>query len=171
MTATDFTPDPAGQRFMPTESFDGGAVLRGVVHDRNAKLLGGIAGHAGLFAPARDVAAYLQPWAGAADPPWGPEMGHLALQRHTPPHSPARGLGWVLADKGSSFLPRSWAAGAAGHTGFTGTSVAFHAASRAWVVLLTNAIRCGRDRREITALREGVHRAIARAIATDGGEG
>jgi hypothetical protein len=42
--ATDFTLDPAQQRFMPTESFDGGAVLRGVVHDRNAMLLGSIAG-------------------------------------------------------------------------------------------------------------------------------
>jgi CubicO group peptidase (beta-lactamase class C family) len=162
MPATSFNPVPdAGRHYAPTESFDGGPPLRGVVHDRNARLLGGAAGHAGLFAPASDVVAYLRAWTGAVVPPWGGELTSLARRRITPPGQPARGLGWVLADNTrGSFLPASWP-GSAGHTGFTGTSVAFHPRSETWVVLLTNAIRSGRDRAQITALRQAIHATIA----------
>jgi CubicO group peptidase (beta-lactamase class C family) len=67
MRETRFIPDPDDPRFVPTESFDG-APLCGVVHNRNARLLGGAAGHAGLFAPADNLASYLQPWIGTAEP-------------------------------------------------------------------------------------------------------
>lgn len=161
MRATSFNPTPDGRHYAPTESFDGGPPLRGVVHDRNARLLGGTAGHAGLFAPASDVVAYLQAWAGEAVPSWGGELTSLAMRRQTPPGQPARGLGWVLADStAESFLPSSWP-GSAGHTGFTGTSVAFHPGSKTWVVLLTNAIRSGRDSARISALRQAIHGTIA----------
>lgn len=166
MTATCFKPGPHGRRFAPTESFNGDPPLRGVVHDRNAQLLGGAAGHAGLFAPVTDVIAYVHTWTGAAAPPWGRELTTLALRRHTPPGGPARGLGWVLADHTTSgFLPSCWH-GSGGHTGFTGTSVAFHPASQAWAVLLTNAIRCGRDTARLTALRQALHFTIAEAAVS-----
>lgn len=162
MRATSFNPVPDGRHYAPTESFDGGVPLRGAVHDRNARLLGGAAGHAGLFAPASDVVAYLQAWTGAVVPPWGAELTRLALRRQTPPGQPARGLGWVLADNtaANSFLPAYWA-GSAGHTGFTGTSIAFHRRSQTWVVLLTNAIRSGRDGARVAALRQAIHGTIA----------
>ena len=167
MTATGFTPEPAALRFMPTESHDGQPALRGVVHDRNAQLLGGVAGHAGLFAPVADVATYLAAWAGSVDPPWGRGLSGLALRRHTPPSSPPRGLGWVLAGREPTpILPRCWPASGAGHTGFTGTSLAFDPASHTWLALLTNAIRCGRDHRPVAALRSAVHETIAEAIST-----
>jgi len=163
MTATCFNPVPHGRLFAPTESFDGAAALRGVVHDRNAQALGGAAGHAGLFAPVADVIAFTGAWTGTAAPPWGRELTGMALRRHTPSGGPARGLGWVLADRASSGFPPSCWPGSGGHTGFTGTSVAFHSASQAWAVLLTNAIRCGRDTTRLAALRRAIHCTIAEA--------
>jgi CubicO group peptidase (beta-lactamase class C family) len=163
MTATCFNPVPHGRMFAPTESFGGAAALRGVVHDRNAQALGGAAGHAGLFAPAADVIAFIGTWTGTTAPPWGRGLTGMALRRHTPSAGPARGLGWVLADHARPGFPPSCWPGSGGHTGFTGTSLAFHPASQAWAVLLTNAIRCGRDPTRLTALRQAVHCTVAEA--------
>lgn len=166
MSRTRFNPIPGDPQCAPTEALDGADPLRGVVHDRNALLLGGVAGHAGLFAPVGDLVTYLRAWLPGADPPWGRSLTATALRRQTPPGGPVRGLGWVLADgHGAGFPWDAWPDGGAGHTGFTGTSVAVDPRTSTRVVLLTNAIRCGRDKTGLSALRRSVHQCLAMAMS------
>lgn len=162
MTETDFRPTTPKRRVAPTEILPPEPPRRGVVHDRNAALLGGIAGHAGLFGPAADLLRYLEAWCGFTEPPWDPPLTDEALARQTPPGQPVRGLGWVIASQPSdTFMSEKWPVGGAGHTGFTGTSIAFNRDGARRVVLLTNAIRCGRNHDRLGLLRKEFHRLVA----------
>ena len=69
MTSTGYTPDAAPDRFAATERREDGTPWNGVVHDENARLMGGVAGHAGLFSCAADLAAFCAWWVSAADAP------------------------------------------------------------------------------------------------------
>lgn len=163
MTETGFRPTAPLDRIAPTEVFPPEPARRGIVHDRNAALLGGIAGHAGLFAPAADMVRYLDAWSGRSEPPWDPSLTREALTRQTPSDSAARGLGWVLASgTNDTFMSEQWPPGGAGHTGFTGTSLAFYPQDSRQVVLLTNAVRCGRHPERLGLVRQDVHRLVGR---------
>lgn len=165
MTETGFRPTAPIHRIAPTEVFPPEPARRGVVHDRNAALLDGVAGHAGLFAPAADMLRYLGAWSGQYEPPWAPSLTREALTRQTPADSGARGLGWVLASgTNDTFMSERWPPGGAGHTGFTGTSLAFSPQGTKRAVLLTNAVRCGRQPERLGLIRQDFHRLI-------GGEG
>lgn len=119
-------------------------VICGEVHDGNAFYgLDGIAGHAGLFSTAADLARYSQLWLQR-----GSWHGHTLLpesliEEATRPQCPGRGLGWVLAHTdpaGNSFPARGWSPTAYGHTGFTGTSLWIDPARQLVFVLLTNRV-------------------------------
>lgn len=106
----------------------------GVVHDENAWALGGVAGHAGLFSTARDLAVFCRALlAGGSYGPariLGPDFVELML---TPP-----GLGFAIGQ--SWFMGALAAGGAAGHTGFTGTSLVLDPATGTFLVLLANTV-------------------------------
>ena len=148
MADTCFRPPAHLQtRIAPTEwdlEWRGG-VVHGVVHDESAYALGGVAGHAGLFSTAADMARFAALWLqGGA---WG---GHqivheatvaLALRDHTghmataigqPLHS---GLGW-MRDR-PSFMGAA-PPGSIGHTGFTGPALIFLPAAHTALVILNN---------------------------------
>jgi CubicO group peptidase (beta-lactamase class C family) len=139
----------------------------GVVHDENAEALDGVAGNAGVFSTVGDLVSYLrQVWLSPATA--DSEVGFLSAElrdaattcwtRHL---NGRRGLGWTLAGDRLDHMTAAWPDGRAGHTGFTGTSIAFDPDSGLWTVLLTNAVYHGRDRAGIAALRRTVHAAVA----------
>jgi CubicO group peptidase (beta-lactamase class C family) len=157
MTRTCFRPGGAGAAgAAATELQPDGTALTGIVHDENARFFGGVAGHAGLFAPLDDLIRYLAgAWLG--DQFLSPAARRAACSRQTAGLEGARGLGWVLrGDPADSLGPR-WPPGSVSHTGFTGTSLAWDPATGGWAVLLTNEVHYGRDRGVIRRLREAVH--------------
>lgn len=139
-----------------TEPPPGGPDRVGEVHDENARGLDGVAGHAGLFATAEDVASYLRrAWLNGDLLP--DQLVEQALSCQTCGLDGRRGLGWTLRGDRWDHMGDRWPQTGAGHTGFTGTCVALDRASRLWVVLLTNAVHNGRDRIGVVALRRRVH--------------
>ncbi|MGH3156737.1 MAG: serine hydrolase domain-containing protein [Streptosporangiaceae bacterium] len=158
LTRTCFRPGPAqgADQAASTELQPDGRALTGVVHDENARFFGGVAGHAGLFAPASDLARYLElAWLG--DGLLCPATRAAACRPQTEGTGGRRGLGWVLRGDQADSLGSRWPATSATHTGFTGTSLAFDPVSGYWAVLLTNDVHLGRNRGVIRGVREAVH--------------
>jgi CubicO group peptidase (beta-lactamase class C family) len=178
MTSTRYLP-PAGwaSRIAATEPVGGKAKV-GVVHDENAEALGGVAGHAGLFGTAADLARYAAAWAGNWNSAgimltgqagrgafWG--MRAEALRCQTAGLGGRRGLGWGLRHDRWDNMGDRWPSTGAGHTGFTGTSLSIDPATGLWAVLLTNAVHFGRGpEHSVVGLRKQVHAAIAAALPT-----
>jgi len=160
-------PESWAARCAATEKSAEGVATLGVVHDENAAALGGVAGHAGLFGTAADLGRYLRAWLDPEFPLTGAELRAEALRRQTREAEGQdgfeawRGLGWTLRGDRWDHMGTLWPASGAGHTGFTGTSVAIDPVGGAWVVLLTNAVHFGRGRSGIIALRRQVHDAAA----------
>jgi CubicO group peptidase (beta-lactamase class C family) len=161
---TCFLPSGPPERFAATEFRDDGTAWAGVVHDENARVMGGVAGHAGLFGPVADLARFAAWWAGPGDGPVPPALRREAEACQTPGLDGRRGLGWVRRGDRFDILGDAWPPSAVSHTGFTGTSVALDPASGVWVVLLTNRVQFTRDPTTIRALRRAVHAAAAHAL-------
>ncbi|MCC6782617.1 MAG: serine hydrolase [Planctomycetes bacterium] len=127
-------------------------LIRGEVHDENAYALGGVAGHAGLFASADDVAKLGIAFLGGGRGVWPPALVREAVRRQGLVEGSSRALGWdgfVAAGSGGSRLsPESF-----GHTGFTGTSLWCDPRRDLVVVLLTNRVHPSRDNDRHVALR------------------
>ncbi len=137
----------------------------GEVHDENACGLGGIAGHAGLFGTARDVAAFGQAWLDE-DVRLGITSRLLreAVTEQSCTGAARHGLGWVLPTDdplsiGSVLSPRSY-----GHTGFTGTSLWVDPARALVVACLSNRVYYGRQNEMIVAFRRAFHELLAQAL-------
>ncbi len=125
--------------------------VRGAVHDEKAYLMNGVAGHAGLFGTARDVAALARAFTGA------PCVVPAELAREATCEQGAdpvlrRGLGWALKTTDENSCGAAMSRATFGHTGFTGTSVWSDPERDLTVVLLTNAVYYGRrDLRDVRA--------------------
>jgi serine-type D-Ala-D-Ala carboxypeptidase len=165
-----FSPAEASGNIAPTEYCAWrGRRICGEVHDENAWRLGGVAGHAGLFSTARDVAALGQMYLDQGRPLLKPaSVAEMVRTQAVDDDGDPRGIGfqlWSPSPEASiqPFGPRSF-----GHTGFTGTSL-FVDPKRALVVaLLTNEIYHGRANRQIRALRLAVHQALIEAVGYNG---
>ena len=168
MVHTQFCPPrELASRAAATEDKPERGVKVGVVHDENAEALGGVSGHAGLFAPARDLIRYLQMWLGlpeSDDNVLSAPTRHLAVQPHIHGTNVARGLGWVLRGDVYDHMGDLWPPSGAGHTGFTGTSLAFDPVSGLWTVLLTNRVHYGRENNLMRRLRPLIHNVIAATL-------
>jgi CubicO group peptidase (beta-lactamase class C family) len=171
MTGTGYTPlaqsaragGLAPDRFAATERRADGTPVNGVVHDENAQLMGGVAGHAGLFSVAADLAAFCAWWVSAADVAVPATLRREAESCQTAGLGGSRGLGWVRGGDRFDILGGRWPASAVSHTGFTGTSLALDSPSGLWTVLLTNSVHFGRDATAVKALRRDFHAAVADA--------
>ncbi|MER5826400.1 serine hydrolase domain-containing protein [Streptomyces mirabilis] len=160
MTATSFGPCVGAaateDQRRPWGKADRG-MLRGVVHDENAWALGGVAGHAGLFSTAHDLAIFCRTLlAGGSYGPariLGPDFVELML---TPP-----GLGFAVDQPW--FMGALAGRGAAGHTGFTGTSLVLDPATDTFLVLLANTVH-PRRRPPDSAPRAEAATRLARAV-------
>src|SRR6266542_3725188 len=143
MRHTTFRPPDSRRRLIaPTEAINSG-MLRGVVHDGNARLLGGVAGHAGLFSTADDLARFCRMLlaGGALD---GRRYLKPATVRamFTPEAigETTRGLGWDMASPYSRTLGSFFPIGSAGHTGFAGTAIWLDPASQGYMIVLTSRL-------------------------------
>lgn len=145
-------------------------VLEGEVHDENAVVWDGVAGHAGLFGTAEDLARYAHAWL-VADP----RLGSVDLQAEATrvqartPEGALRGLGWALAPAAGTVAAEEGFMGVGaqgfGHTGFTGTSLWIDPLAGIAVVLLTNRVHPRRGPpAAIQRLRRDVHAAVRAAL-------
>lgn len=134
--------------------------VHGVVHDENAYALGGVAGHAGLFSSARDLAVFAQMMLNGGEYGGVRVVDSATIAFFTRrAEGSGRALGWDKPGPSDPFSPRAY-----GHTGFTGTSVWIDPEYDLFVVLLTNRINPTRDNTKHAALRRAVHDAVIHAI-------
>lgn len=170
MEASGYLPDPSlFPRIAPTERA-GETFLHGVVHDENARVMGGVSGNAGLFSTAGDLGRFAfamarSARAGESERAFlSPATAALAVRNHTEGLGEARGLGWQLRGEsltspaGDLFSPESF-----GHTGFTGTSLWIDPKWDLWAVLLTNRVHPTRENTAHLRLRPMFHNALAAA--------
>lgn len=148
----------------PTERDEArGGVVRGFVHDENAFAMGGVSGHAGLFAPAADVLRYGVAMLAGGRGVLPADLVAAAIGPSGLGGDDSRGLGFQrLSDGGwgGTRVP----AGTFGHTGFTGTSLWCCPRHDLCVVLLTNRVHPTRVNNKITALRRAVHDLVLAAL-------
>ncbi|HOC55863.1 MAG TPA: DUF1343 domain-containing protein [Verrucomicrobiota bacterium] len=143
MADTGFLPSPdKRQRVAPTEVVRG-QPYRGVVHDPTARKMGGVAGHAGLFTTAADLARYARMLLnrGSLDGArlFKAETVDLMTSVQTPESVPARrGLGWDIDSGYSGLRGKLFPIGSYGHTGWTGTSLWIDPFSHTFVIFLSN---------------------------------
>ena len=174
MASTFFVPTGEGcsdPNFVPTE-WDGSfrhRLIQGEVHDETSYVLGGVAGHAGLFSSARDLARFA--FVLTNDGVWGKqrfftsETLSLFTTRADTGSSSTRALGWDTrslqgySSAGSLFGPRSY-----GHTGFTGTSIWIDPDRRLFVILLSNRVNPTRANIEIRKIRPELADIVAGSI-------
>ena len=174
MSDTRFRPDGSLRgRIAPTElNPPRGYPLRGEVHDENAYALGGVAGHAGLFSTASDLAVFAQMLLNGGSYNGTRIVADSTVKLFTRRAASTRALGWdTCGGKGSCgtyFSPTAY-----GHTGFTGTSLWIDPEREMFVVLLTNRVHDARARRPakvISDVRADLADAAALAV-TDSDQG
>ena len=156
-------------RIAPTERVrPGGAPLRGVVHDPTARNMGGIAGHAGVFSTADDLARYAQMMLNGGELNGVRLFSPLTIRKFTEPQSPPdqpilRGLGWDIDSPYSGNRGELFPIGSYGHTGFTGTSLWIDPSTQTYVILLANSVH-PTARPAITPLRSAVATIAAASV-------
>ena len=174
MSDTRFRPDGSLRgRIAPTElNPPRGYPLRGEVHDENAYALGGVAGHAGLFSTASDLAVFAQMLLNGGSYNGTRIVADSTVKLFTRRAAGTRALGWdTCGGKGScgEYLSST----AYGHTGFTGTSLWIDPDREMFVILLTNRVHAARARQPakvISDVRSDLADAAALAV-TDGPDG
>lgn len=171
MTDTAFAPPDSWQgRIAPTGRGPGMAPLRGIVHDPTARRMGGVAGQAGLFSTAADLAVFCRMMLGGGAHRGARVLSPLAVARMTSRATPdgernVRGLGWDLDSSLSSSRGELLPLGSFGHTGFTGTSLWIDPATGLFVVLLSNRVHPD-DKGDVIPLRAQVATVAASAITS-----
>ncbi|KRV48956.1 serine hydrolase [Wenjunlia vitaminophila] len=164
--AADRLPRTAATEYM-TWTTPSRGMVRGSVHDENAWSLGGVAGHAGVFSTARDLAVLAQTVLN------GGRYGRTRVLREESVRA-------MLTDHNAAFpadshglgfeLNQHWYMGplsspvTAGHTGYTGTSLVIDPLSRSFVILLSNRVHPTRDWGSNNPARRAVAAALGRAL-------
>ncbi|HET7563495.1 MAG TPA: serine hydrolase [Gemmatimonadaceae bacterium] len=171
MNNTFFRPaDSLKRRIAPTEvTPPRGYPLRGEVHDENAYALGGVAGHAGLFSTASDLAIFAQMILNGGEYNGVRIVADSTVKLFTTRAAGSRALGWAMADG-------QWGSGkylsddAFGHVGYTGTSLWIDPDREMFVILLTNRVHAPRALRPgkvIEDVRADLSDAAALAVMDD----
>src|SRR5215471_8354719 len=166
MTHTRFLPPVIwGPKIAPTQYDEKDRMLRGVVHDPTARRMGGVAGHAGLFGTADDLAKFAQALLDGGGGILSPEAVTKMTSPETPPTAPIlRGFGWDIDSPFSSNRGDLLPVGSYGHTGFTGTSLWIDPTTESYIVLLTNSVH-PRGKGNAIGLRVKVATEVAAALS------
>ena len=168
MKDTEFKPDASLRgRIAPTEiNPPRGYPLRGEVHDENAYALGGVAGHAGLFSTASDLAIFAQMMLDGGTFNGVRIVADSTVQLFTRRAAGTRALGWDTC-AGEYGCGKYMGAEAYGHTGYTGTSLWIDPDRDMFVILLTNRVHAATARRPakvISDVRSDLADAAALAV-------
>jgi uncharacterized protein YbbC (DUF1343 family)/CubicO group peptidase (beta-lactamase class C family) len=176
MKETRFLPPPSWEpHIAPTEEDENHHLLRGVVHDPRARRMGGVAGHAGVFSTADNLAIFAQALLDGGRGVLTP----ATVAKMTAPQQPVdattlRGFGWDIDSPLSTNRGELLPVGGYGHTGFTGTSLWIDPATKTYIVLMTNAVHmnavAAKDKGSAASLRTKVATAVAAALALDPAE-
>jgi uncharacterized protein YbbC (DUF1343 family)/CubicO group peptidase (beta-lactamase class C family) len=170
MKDTVFNPSPLlRSRIAPTEySHLIRKILRGEVHDPTSYMMGGVAGHAGLFSTADDLSVFAQMMLGRGSLKGFQILSPLMVEKMTTPQTPPdktvlRGLGWDIDSPFASNRGELFPVGSYGHTGFTGTSVWIDPVSKTYIIILTNRVHPD-GKGEIISLRSAISTIVASAL-------
>jgi uncharacterized protein YbbC (DUF1343 family) len=173
MQDTMFQPPAAlAPRIAPTERVTNDSPpLRGVVHDPTARNMGGVAGHAGVFSTARDLARFAQMMLNGGELDGVRIVSAATIQKFTEPQTPPdqpvlRGLGWDIDSPYSGNRGELFPIGSFGHTGFTGTSLWIDPNTQTYVILLGNSVH-PTGHPSLTALRGKVATIAAAAVGIE----
>ncbi len=166
MAHTVFCPPADWKGCIPPTEDDRGyryRVIQGEVQDENAWAMGGIAGHAGLFAPAAEVARFAECMLRGGGPILRGATVEFFTRREASPPGTSRALGWDTPSKpsqsGQYFSPRSF-----GHLGYAGTSLWIDPERRLSITLLTNRTWPDRQNQAIMQFRPRFHDVIGEAL-------
>jgi len=138
------------------------------VHDPVAYNMGGVAGHAGLFSTADDLAIFAQTLLQGGGTKNARILSPLMVEKMTTPQSPPnkmilRGLGWDIDSPYSSGRGELFPVGAYGHTGYTGTSLWIDPVSQTYIIILTNRVHPG-GKGDVVPLRSQIATIVAAAL-------
>jgi uncharacterized protein YbbC (DUF1343 family)/CubicO group peptidase (beta-lactamase class C family) len=168
LSDTSFRPtDAKVARIAPTEFWEG-HMLQGRVHDPRARQLGGVAGHAGMFSTAADLARLCRMLLNH-----GTLDGHRILRpetvrlmwTRTADAEGTRALGWDISSAFSRPMAPFFPIGSLGHTGFTGTTVWLDPSTRTYMIVLTNRVHpAGGSATRIRELRTRVTAAVGATL-------
>ncbi len=178
MAETRFNPPPGDHyHIAPTEKRADGTFLRGHVHDPLASMMGGVAGHAGLFSNARDLSRYCRMLLNHGSLEGSSVLNPRTVRQMVAPQSPPgkpdiRGLGWDIQSRYSSVKGKHFSPHSFGHTGFTGTSLWLDPEIKAYLIVLTSRLHPD-GRGDVRALRKEIATIVGKALspATDKAEG
>src|SRR5689334_12175116 len=141
-------------------------ILRGVVHDPRAERMDGVAGHAGVFGTAGDLALYAQALISKKSILSSDIIEKMTTPQQPPNATEVRGLGWDIDSSFSSNRGALLPVGSFGHTGFTGTSMWIDPYTNTYVILLTNSV-LPRQGAALISLRARVATAVAALLHLD----
>ena len=166
MTQTTFNPHASCRAAIPPTADDltfRHRIIQGEVQDENASVLGGVAGHAGLFSSAQDVALFAHALLSGGRPILRPETLALFTRRESDPAGTSRALGWdtpsTPSQAGKHFSPASL-----GHLGYTGTSLWIDPTRQLSITLLTNRTWPDCANQAIKLVRPQFHDAVVEAL-------
>jgi len=171
MSSTFYNPLPIkANRVVPTENSKfHNKLIKGFVHDENAHSIGGVAGHAGLFSTAKDLAIFSQMMLNGGRYGWKRIFNEETVLEFTSRtqmiQSTSYGLGWDTPSGKSSggiYLSDS----SFGHTGYTGTSLWIDKENQLFVILLTNAVHPDRSYKKKSYFdwRQRLHSSVYEAV-------
>jgi CubicO group peptidase (beta-lactamase class C family) len=169
MTATAYRPPAEWRtRIAPTEDDPWrGRVVHGEVHDENACAMGGVAGHAGLFGTAGDLARFASMIAQGGT--WNGRVfvGAETLERFATPcgvPGSSYALGWDMPSREGSSAGRLFSRRSIGHLGYAGTSLWIDRERRLFLILLSNRVHPSRSNDAIRRVRPALADAVIEAL-------
>jgi len=166
MAHTTYNPPPEARAKIPPTQDDRTfrrRIIQGEVQDENASVLGGVAGQAGVFSTAEDIARFAHALLGGGNPILRPETVRLFTRRETAPAGTSRALGWDRPSPPSQ-SGKYFSAQAYGHLGYTGTSLWIDPVRELSVVLLTNRTWPDSSNWAIKQVRPKFHDAVVEAL-------
>ncbi len=166
MAQTTFNPAAALRPEIPPTADDRAfrhRIIQGEVQDENASVLGGVAGHAGLFSTAHDIATFAQALLQGGSPILRQETISLFTERQSAPEGTSRALGWDTPSAPSQ-SGRFLSAHAFGHLGYTGASLWIDPERELSVTLLTNRTWPDCANQAIKQVRPKFHDAVVEVL-------
>jgi len=166
MAHTTFNPPDALRASIPPTADDRNfrrRIIQGEVQDENASMMGGVAGHAGVFSDANDLAIFCNAMLNGGHPLVRPETLNVFTHRESAPPGTSRALGWDTPASPSQ-SGKYLSVNSFGHLGYTGTSLWMDPQRQLSIVLLTNRTWPHCDNQGIKEVRPRFHDAIVEAL-------
>jgi CubicO group peptidase (beta-lactamase class C family) len=166
MTHTTFNPPSAWRSSIPPTSRGDNSrdrIIQGEVQDENAYVMGGVAGHAGVFSSATDLAIFSNSMLNDGCPLIRPETLKLFTKRESSPTGTSRALGWDTPSSPSQ-SGKYFSAASFGHLGYTGTSLWIDSERQLSIVLATNRTWPDSSNQGIKQIRPMFYDAVVEAL-------